>query len=422
MVKENHFTVLIPTYNRADYLKYTLETCRNVNFKEVDFIVLDDCSNDNTKEIVQNFIKIDSRFKLIESSKNLGMRLNFERGIELAQDWVMYLGGDDALFPDIFQKLNLVINRNDVSLITWPTCAYLYNETAYKGQIIYPIITKKKGFISAQDFYTKQTNNLYYVTDQTIPMIYVKGIVRKRTITEYLRSTSNSQFFTQPTPDGFSAFALMSVEDNYYFINDVLTMHGIGSKSTGMAHLQRNSTEQIEISNQFFKSAINDQMSEFLANAEYSVLITLMTVDYLKAVRSINPIPANSVIDSLEIKEVIRRSFQELEDGIYGETARERELKLLKYICEKHGLNDFYSEMFRLHKVNLRTTLTGSAISTKNIYINAKTVDVENVHDAVAYLQSKGKLKVLMILIQIFSFKMIYNSFRHFILSFRYQK
>lgn len=78
------FSIIIPTYNRAHLITYTLDSIRNQYFKEYEVIIVDDGSNDNTKEVVENYIKINSLlnwcyyFKVNEergAARNYGTKL-----------------------------------------------------------------------------------------------------------------------------------------------------------------------------------------------------------------------------------------------------------------------------------------------------------------------------------------------------------
>ena len=67
MVKQNYyplFTVIIPQKNRAEYLVHTLKTCMIQEYPNFEIVVSDDCSDDNSVEVVENLMKIDSRIKL----------------------------------------------------------------------------------------------------------------------------------------------------------------------------------------------------------------------------------------------------------------------------------------------------------------------------------------------------------------------
>jgi glycosyltransferase involved in cell wall biosynthesis len=92
------FTIIIPTKDRASYLIDTIRTCINQNYKNLEIIISDDASSDNTKELVQEFVNTDKRVKYVRRDIPLGMRLNFEKTLELVKPgFVLALGGDDGL-------------------------------------------------------------------------------------------------------------------------------------------------------------------------------------------------------------------------------------------------------------------------------------------------------------------------------------
>ena len=97
-------SVLVPTYNRAPYLYYTLKSCANQEFQDVEFVICDDASSDNTHEVVNSFVNADTRFRSHRSSANRGMLENFEAGLDLLRgDYVIALGSDDILMPNSLQ-------------------------------------------------------------------------------------------------------------------------------------------------------------------------------------------------------------------------------------------------------------------------------------------------------------------------------
>ena len=72
------FTVIIPQKDRAEYVIHTLKTCMIQDYPNFEIIVSDDCSNDNSVEVIRELMKKDSRIKLFAHEKHLGMRDNFE--------------------------------------------------------------------------------------------------------------------------------------------------------------------------------------------------------------------------------------------------------------------------------------------------------------------------------------------------------
>ena len=61
-------SVVIPSYNTEHYIERCLESVRKQRYKKLEIIIVDDCSTDSTREKIKQFIKIDSRFRLIENN------------------------------------------------------------------------------------------------------------------------------------------------------------------------------------------------------------------------------------------------------------------------------------------------------------------------------------------------------------------
>jgi glycosyltransferase involved in cell wall biosynthesis len=107
--------VIIPTKNRAPYIKYTLNTCVAQDYKNLRIIVVDDNGNDATGEIVNKFENCDSRVQYLRHDKNLGMLSNFEYAVRQADDsdYIIILGGDDGLMPNgISEMVDKIRSQN----------------------------------------------------------------------------------------------------------------------------------------------------------------------------------------------------------------------------------------------------------------------------------------------------------------------
>ncbi|MCJ7774486.1 MAG: glycosyltransferase, partial [Desulfobacterales bacterium] len=91
-------TIIIPTYNQAAYLEDAVKSALEQDYANLEIIIADDCSSDETSEIVKKFMS-DGRLKYYRNVTNLGRTANYRRSLyELASgDWVLNLDGDDYL-------------------------------------------------------------------------------------------------------------------------------------------------------------------------------------------------------------------------------------------------------------------------------------------------------------------------------------
>ena len=111
-------SICIPTYNRASLLDNCLNSIRksSINLEtEFEVCISDNCSNDNTQEVVKKYKKFYI-IKYNRNEKNIGIPLNFLKVISIAEgDFAWLVGDDDLLLPHSIQKLlKLIYLYSDV--------------------------------------------------------------------------------------------------------------------------------------------------------------------------------------------------------------------------------------------------------------------------------------------------------------------
>lgn len=91
-------SVVIPVYNAGKYLERTLECVINQTFKDFEVLCINDCSTDNSVELLEEFAKKDYRIKIINNEKNLGAALTRNVGIDNARgEYIYFLDSDDYI-------------------------------------------------------------------------------------------------------------------------------------------------------------------------------------------------------------------------------------------------------------------------------------------------------------------------------------
>lgn len=92
------FSVVIPTYNRAAFIKTTLETVLNQTYPHYEVIVVDNCSTDNTDEVLEPFIR-GGRIRFIKHEQNYERARSRNTGMSAARgDFVTLLDSDDFMY------------------------------------------------------------------------------------------------------------------------------------------------------------------------------------------------------------------------------------------------------------------------------------------------------------------------------------
>lgn len=111
-------SVIIITYNSARYVSETLESVKSQTWQQIELIVSDDCSTDETIQVCGEWLKNNSlhfvNTKLITSGYNTGTSANCNRGFKTASgEWIKTISGDDILLPDcISDNVAYAVNSN----------------------------------------------------------------------------------------------------------------------------------------------------------------------------------------------------------------------------------------------------------------------------------------------------------------------
>ncbi len=103
-------SVIIPTYNRANLVSRAIKSVLNQTYQDFEIIVVDDCSEDNTEEIVKSFN--DSRIRYIKHKKNKGGSAARNTGIKRARGkYIAFLDDDDEWLPSKLEKQIMLFEK-----------------------------------------------------------------------------------------------------------------------------------------------------------------------------------------------------------------------------------------------------------------------------------------------------------------------
>ncbi|MEK7173790.1 MAG: glycosyltransferase family 2 protein [Patescibacteria group bacterium] len=98
-------SIIMPTMNRAHLLHRSIDSVLSQSLRDYEFIIIDDGSTDNTKQIVEEYIKRDPRIRYIRYEKNQGIPTVRNRGIAEARgDYVAWQDDDDEWLPGKLEK------------------------------------------------------------------------------------------------------------------------------------------------------------------------------------------------------------------------------------------------------------------------------------------------------------------------------
>lgn len=113
-------SIIVPVYNTENYLEKCLYSLVNQTYKNIEIIIIDDGSPDNSMNIIQKFVLADNRVKVI-SQKNQGLSGARNTGMNNANgDYIMFIDSDDWIEIDTCEKAINASEKYNADVVFWP--------------------------------------------------------------------------------------------------------------------------------------------------------------------------------------------------------------------------------------------------------------------------------------------------------------
>jgi glycosyltransferase involved in cell wall biosynthesis len=163
-------SILVITYNSSKYILETLNSAQNQSYNNLELIITDDCSTDDTFDICNDWIKDNSKnfrdVKLVKPEKNRGIAGNCNHGLKFCQGkWVKLIAGDDILLPNcISEYQKYTLEHEELFLFSYPKI--LMDSVEEKVRLI-----KEKAYALRSHFYElSPEDQLAYMIIRDLPM------------------------------------------------------------------------------------------------------------------------------------------------------------------------------------------------------------------------------------------------------------
>ncbi len=223
-------TIIIPTRERAHYLRYAVGTCTSNTLADLEILVLDNASTDRTAEVVASIH--DPRIRYERSDVRLSMRDNFEKGLRLAKGSILcFIGDDDGVMPRGVDEALRIFSSYDVDAVSAKRAHYFWPDlmSTRKNTGLLPRGRGVHVLESSRELRTVLGDVDYY----RLPCLY-HGFVK----TDLVKKISDRQgrFFLSSQVDMYSSIALSSEPIRYGFSESPLIINGGSARSNGASH------------------------------------------------------------------------------------------------------------------------------------------------------------------------------------------
>lgn len=164
-------SIITPTYNSANFIEETIESILSQTYKNWELLITDDCSLDNTEEIVKKYIKIDKRIKFYKLDTNSGAGVARNNSIKEAQGrFLAFCDSDDCWYPHkLEEQLTFMINNKyEFSYTSYDSCNENNEIIGYircKRRISYSTLLRDNGIGCLTSIYdTARIGKIYMPT------------------------------------------------------------------------------------------------------------------------------------------------------------------------------------------------------------------------------------------------------------------
>lgn len=141
-------TVILPCYNVSKYVGKCIKSILNQTFQNFDIICIDDCSTDNTIDVLTKYAKSDSRIKIISLPQNMGLANGRRLGVNNANgEYIAYIEPDDYVGDRYLESLYNQTQNSTIDLVILNGCINKWG-----------FITTKRIFKSPEMDYINKTN------------------------------------------------------------------------------------------------------------------------------------------------------------------------------------------------------------------------------------------------------------------------
>lgn len=173
-------SIIVPIYNAADYLSKSIESILNQSYENLEIILIDDASTDNSKEIIKKYALKDTRIKPFYSEVNCGVSRARNIGLKsVSGDYVFFMDSDDTIVKDTIKIMIEKATKYSSDLLD------SYHLMIYKNKTFLEHKPLKEDLILGNKENEKMITISSYVTGKLIDTKLIKGLTFDESLRRY---------------------------------------------------------------------------------------------------------------------------------------------------------------------------------------------------------------------------------------------
>lgn len=294
-------SILIPNFNKAPYLKETLDSVVNQTYSNWECIIVDDHSSDNSWEILQEYAAKDSRFRLFKrpDERKHGGNAARNYAFEMSKgNYIQWLDSDDLIFPLKIEMQIIQFEKGEVESIS------VANWCGFEGEFDYVLASKPRKNFSYQanrweGFPTVGLNLLLHIWSIRT-FIPPHAFLIKREI--HLASNGWDEYLVRNQDGEYMARVLVNVK-KIGFLDELLTFYRIPDSN----HTSRKDSIESSMSLfQSFEKCTKTVLSKKNDQKTKAILSALFEDYFLKTIFSYPELSKKSLERMVQLNPILR--------------------------------------------------------------------------------------------------------------------
>ena len=273
-------SAIIPIYNNAEKIKLTIYSIQKQNLSDIEIIIIDDNSEDNSVQLIEQIQQEDPRIKLLKNKNNKGILYTRSIGtLNSKGKYIFPINSGDIFINDIFHICEEEAELNNIDILEFSGYNYsISNQTVSSIPNQLFVKYRKNGEIILQPdlsnfmYKNKNESNIYEMIDELIWGKCIKNNIYKKAIDmlNFVIYTEKVFFYESQIIN----FGLFKVANSFKFINinGIIHMHNIKLKTDKNQYIHDN----IKYITSLFKITQNSKEVE-IAIYEFENSLSLLT-------------------------------------------------------------------------------------------------------------------------------------------------
>ena len=233
LLKNPRISAIMPIYNGGKYLYYSLRSIQNQNMKDIEIILVDDCSADGSLSIIANYMKQDKRIRLIKNKNN--RKILYSKSIA---QFIIQLDQDDMFIRnDVFDMLFYEAENNNLDLVhirDFIKKDFIFNKITYVNRPFSHLVFPREMHYKQQPELTQRNfvdNNNYLLWG-----LLIKSDLYKRAIYKLWPIIMNYQIIFHE--DYTISFMIIIFARRYKYLNNFALVHLSHSEAASENYLE----------------------------------------------------------------------------------------------------------------------------------------------------------------------------------------